>query len=294
MIEKLFLSVGAMKAGTTWLYDKLKQHPAIHFSPQKEVHFLSHYYGHTNILALPKREKRARTAMRRLRAQEKDPKRMRRMRHWYADYRAEPVDYAWFEKIMEADHAEGRYLADFSNLNCFLTPDNWSDVKSNYVKHLRVLYIMRDPVARIWSHFKYHLQFSKHPAARAPDEDFDLFREVTGKQWFWRNACYAESVSMLRKGLRPEEFRLLYFEDMISAPKQFLHDVELFLGLPRIEYVGELSKRKNPSVDKPLPEEWQQHIMRRLEPEIARLKEGGLWQDTWSCSQRKPRTRDNS
>jgi hypothetical protein len=93
MIEKLFLSVGAMKAGTTWLYDKLKQHPDIHFSPQKEVHFLSYYYGHTNILALPKREKRAQTAMKRLRTKEKDPKQLRRMRRWYADYKTEPVDY---------------------------------------------------------------------------------------------------------------------------------------------------------------------------------------------------------
>jgi hypothetical protein len=71
MIEKLFLSVGAMKAGTTWLYDKLKQHPDIHFSPQKEVHFLSHYYGHTNSLLPVKRQRRARIAMQAIRAKKK-------------------------------------------------------------------------------------------------------------------------------------------------------------------------------------------------------------------------------
>jgi len=281
MIDKLFLSVGAMKAGTTWLYDKIKQHPDIHFSPQKEVHFLSHYYGHTNILALSKREKRARLAMRRLRQKEEPPQRLRKMRRWFTDYKAEPVDYLWFEKIMLADQAAGKYLADFSNLNCFLTPDNWHDLRNHHAKQLRVLYILRDPVKRLWSHFKYHLQFSKHPAAKEPDKDFDLFREITGKDWFWRNACYADSVAMLRKGLSPEEFRLLYFEDMISSPEQFLSEVELFLGLPRIEYAGELSKRKNPSIDTPLPEPWRRHLANLLEPEIPRLKAEGLWHEGW-------------
>jgi hypothetical protein len=281
MIDKLFLSVGAMKAGTTWLYDKLKQHPDIHFSPQKEVHFLSQYYGHTNILALPKRDKRARTAMRRLRAKEKDPKQVRRMRHWYADYKAEPVDYAWFEKIMEADHAEGRYIADFSNLNCFLTPDNWNDLKGNHVKQLRVIYIMRDPIKRIWSHFKYHLQFSKHPAANAPEKDFDLFREILGKDWFWRNACYAATCNTLRSGLEQDELQVMYFEDMVQSPEQFLRDVCRFIGLDPLEHEDDLSRRKNASIVAALPAAWDDYARRKLQDELSAMQTAGIWHPKW-------------
>jgi hypothetical protein len=281
MIEKLFLSVGAMKAGTTWLYDKLKQHPDIHFSPQKEVHFLSQYYGHTNILALPKRDKRARTAMRRLRAKEKDPKQVRRMRHWYADYKAEPVDYAWFEKIMEADHAEGRYLADFSNLNCFLTPDNWSDLKGNHVRRLRVIYIMRDPIKRIWSHFKYHLQFSKHPAAKEPDKNFALLKQLSQKDWFLRNAFYGEAVSALQSGLSDEQLKIAYFEDMVAEPAAFLVEMERFLAIRPFEYSGDLHQRKNTSIRADLPEEWRDYLCTVLRPEFQRLRDAGLWHERW-------------
>jgi hypothetical protein len=280
MIDKLFLSVGAMKAGTTWLYDKLKQHPDIHFSPQKEVHFLSHYYGHTNILALPKREKRARTAMRRLRAKEKNPKQVRRMRQWYADYKAEPVDYAWFEKIMRPD-AEGRYLADFSNLNCFLTPDNWSDAKSNHVKHLRVLYILRDPIKRIWSHFKYHLQFSKHLAAKEPDKDFTLFKKLLHKEWFLRNAFYGEAVNALRSRLSDEQLKITYFEDMVAEPAAFLVDVERFLAIRPFDYPGDLHQRKNTSIRADLPDEWRDYLRNVLRPEFQRLRGAGLWHERW-------------
>ncbi len=34
-----FLGIGAQKAGTTWLHDKLSQHPAVSFPGGKEVHF---------------------------------------------------------------------------------------------------------------------------------------------------------------------------------------------------------------------------------------------------------------
>ena len=39
-MQRLFLSIGAMKAGTTWLYSLLESHPQIQFTPEKEIHFL--------------------------------------------------------------------------------------------------------------------------------------------------------------------------------------------------------------------------------------------------------------
>lgn len=40
-----FICIGAQKAGTTWLYSMLEQHPLIHFPGNKEVHFWDHHYN---------------------------------------------------------------------------------------------------------------------------------------------------------------------------------------------------------------------------------------------------------
>lgn len=40
-----FLGIGAQKAGTTWLYEKLRLHPDIAFPAGKEVHFWDQKYG---------------------------------------------------------------------------------------------------------------------------------------------------------------------------------------------------------------------------------------------------------
>ena len=284
MIEKLFLSVGAMKAGTTWLYDKLKQHRDIHFSPQKEVHFLSHYYGHTNSLLPVKRQRRARIAMQAIRAKKEDRNDLLRLRRWYANYKSQPVDYVWFERLMEADKAGAKYLADFSNLNCFLTPKDWADIRQNHVRHLRVVYIMRDPVERTWSHFKYHLRFSEHPAAKQPDQDFTLFKDTVGKDWFWRNACYAETVSALTSGLASDQLKIAYFEDMISEPEQFLREIEAFIGLPQGRYNSDLRTPRNRSIATVLPQPWRSYLNELFEHEFRRLSIAGLGHETWITS----------
>ena len=282
MIDKLFLSVGAMKSGTTWLYDKVRHHPAIHFSPQKEVHFFAFYYGHSNALAGKKRDRRAKQAMRLARGEKAATKTLQRLRRWRASYLSDPVDFNWFETIMDAPQANGRFLADFSNLNCFLTPDNWHDLRDKHAREIRVIYILRDPLPRIWSHFKYHLQFSKHPAAREPEKDFGLFRTVLAKGWFWRNACYSTTVQSLRAGLGTDNFSLFYFEDMIASPEQFLAELCRFLEIEPVVYHGDLHGRKNISTPAPIPPDWADYTRARLHEEMLSMRAAGIWHEKWS------------
>lgn len=282
MIDKLFLSVGAMKSGTTWLYDKMRHHPRIHFSPQKEVHFFAHHYGHSNALAGKKRERRAKQAMRVARTETEATEALQSQRRWRASYLSDPVDFNWFETIMAAPQANGRFLADFSNLNCFLTPQDWRDLKDNHVRQIRVIYILRDPLPRIWSHFKYHLQFSKHPAFREPEKDFDLFRAVLAKGWFWRNACYATTVKSLRAGLGDGNLSLFYFEDMITSPERFLAELFRFLEIEPVTYHGDLHSRKNTSTPASLPPQWADYTRARLHEEMLSMQAAGIWHEKWS------------
>lgn len=45
-----FLGIGAQKAGTTWLYEMLRQHPDISFPLNKEVHFWNSPYSEQSIV----------------------------------------------------------------------------------------------------------------------------------------------------------------------------------------------------------------------------------------------------
>ena len=46
----IYMNIGAAKAGTTWLYQMLRDHNEIYFSPEKELNYFSSKYGGVNKL----------------------------------------------------------------------------------------------------------------------------------------------------------------------------------------------------------------------------------------------------
>ncbi|MEM7741562.1 MAG: hypothetical protein AAF225_12270, partial [Pseudomonadota bacterium] len=139
--EKLFLSVGAMKAGTTFLFGVLGKHPDIYFSPEKELHYFAHTQGlswrlQRPLIASPLkayrgigpeavlsdefRRLRLSTVMRKRYAGVKNPKKLRTAVGWYVDrYMSNPIDQEWLNRVFE--RAKGRWCADFSNYNALLS-----------------------------------------------------------------------------------------------------------------------------------------------------------------------------
>ncbi len=164
-MRDLFLSVGAMKAGTTFIYNILRQHPAIYFTPEKELHYFANIYGLDNGLSSPicfspanhslkllKRKKHNRLQgeilsadFRRLRLSSVlkgkfsklgDADELRQVVLWYTDrYMSDPIDEAWFSRVF-AD-AGDRYLADFSNYHALLDKNAWQDIRKNTPGKLR-------------------------------------------------------------------------------------------------------------------------------------------------------------
>ena len=92
---KLFLSIGAMKAGTTWLYAVLERHPALHFTLEKEIHYFYHKYINDRHLSEPRRLASARDRyLFRFDPQNANIDRIRGNLHWVANYLNRPVEEA--------------------------------------------------------------------------------------------------------------------------------------------------------------------------------------------------------
>jgi hypothetical protein len=50
LIDDIFPSIGAMKAGTSWLAKQIEDHPEIYITPVKEVHYFAHMHSPIKIL----------------------------------------------------------------------------------------------------------------------------------------------------------------------------------------------------------------------------------------------------
>lgn len=287
MIENLFLSAGAMKAGTTWVYDKLQHNPNISFTKEKEVYFFSHMDGVANSLNVDKRLRRAKQALRQSSIKLKSgelslPEHMDNI-EWYLNYTSNTLDDKWYLDLFKEEDISNpeQHCADFSNLTCFLSEDGWKHVRK-VAKNIKVIYILRNPIERFWSHYKFHLQFVKHAEMNTPEQNIKLFERVTSKPWFIRNSMYSENIKAMKKYLSEDEFKIYYLDDISLEPEKYLKDIEKFIGVKNHNYSDlKLKARKNTSINKSIPEEWLSLINHKLSDEVLKLKGEGYWHENW-------------
>lgn len=250
---KLFLSIGAMKAGTTWLYAMLGRHPALHFTPEKEIHYFYHRYINSDQLSEKRRLQSAKDRyLFRFNPEQANIDRIRGNLHWVAQYLNRPVDDFWYANLFQR-HSRQEWNCDFSNLHAQVPADAWPQISAN-CDTLRVLYTMRDPVKRLWSHTKFHLQVTgglHHLDEWSPD-DFELFARLPH---IWVNAEYGAVLRAMKAGLSEEQRMVLFYEDLHADQRGTLKAVEDFLGINNHTYPqAELDKRFTESTKREMPD----------------------------------------
>lgn len=247
------MSVGAMKAGTTFLFNAFNNHPDIYFTPEKELHYFAHTQGLCEKLQKPLlsrlitrthkvtpgsilthefRRHRLATVMRNRFSQLRDADRLREIVKWYADwYLRDPIDAAWLDGAFS--EAGERWAADFSNYNALLSDAGWKAVRQ-HCGQLRVIYVMREPVERLWSHIKFELL----PAGQ---RDALISGDLTLVDTFLASsssahARYRDIIQSLTRNLEPHELRVVRLEDILDNPNIEMNKIADFLQIRQFDW----------------------------------------------------------
>ena len=253
LFSNLFLSVGAMKAGTTWLYAVLSRHPALHFALEKELHFFYHRYVNPNQLSEAYRLREARNRyLFKFDPEHANIDAVRTNLRWVGAYLDRPVDDYWYRNLFQLrDHQT--YACDFSNLNAQVPSDAWHKIAAS-CDRLRVMFTMRDPVKRLWSHTKFHLQVTGQ-LDQLSEWGPDQFLEFLRRPHIWVNAEYGQILRRLRAGLGQEMLHVLFYENLHADQQSALRGIEAFLEVAPFDYPQALlARRFTESAALPMPE----------------------------------------
>ncbi|MCZ4354356.1 sulfotransferase [Roseovarius aestuarii] len=249
----LFLGIGAMKAGTTWLYAMLDRHPELHFCPEKELHYFYHRYVDNAQLSEERRLSNARDRyLLRFDPETANIDRVRQNLHWVSAYLSGPVDDHWYRNLFQM-RRHHRYACDFSNLSAHLPETVWSKIQTQ-CDRLRVLFTMRDPLKRLWSHTKFHLQVTNqlHLLDQWDPEAFNAF---VRQPFIWDNAEYGRTLRALKAGLDRDNWKAVFYEDIHADQRAMLRGIEAFLDVAHFDYPDTLlARRFTESVPHPMPE----------------------------------------
>lgn len=217
----VLFGVGATKAGTSWLHDYLSGHPDCHFRAVKELH----YFDMAGPAAQARQIARLTRDVEVLSAQlaaASGPRadrlrlRVQDTRAWLAVVQARSD--ASYLGYMTAG-AEGRLVGD-------VTP-SYAMMPEPALRHMvgltatsKVVYLMRDPVARLWSHVRMM-------AARSPKGDFagtargvmaQVLAAGEGGHDLLRRGDYRAALPRLMAVVPAARLLVMYMEDLMSAP----------------------------------------------------------------------------
>lgn len=281
MFENLFLSVGAMKAGTTWLYAVLNRHPALHFTPEKELHYFYHRYVDPTILGERRRLHSAKNRyLHRFDPNNANLDRIRQNLHWVSNYLSRPVDDHWYRNLFQM-HGQQQWACDFSNLHALLPSEAWPQIEAK-CQNLKVLYTLRDPVKRLWSHTKFHVQITgkmEEMESWGPGEYYAFAKQP----FIFNNSEYGTALRRLTSGLSPENLKVICYENLHANQRDTLRQIENFLGIKNFDYPQAiLDRRPNESSKIQMPDFFPELFAKDVERIKEELqKQGYQVPDSW-------------
>lgn len=268
-IENYFVCIGAQKSGTTWLGRVLQDHPDVFVTPVKEIHYFDHIAGITQHLGNGKRRSRYRKYHQRMWTQWGSFKAHRSQWAWYRDYMSSPIDDAWYARLFQ--HRGGKRMAGE------LTPE-YAILGRAGLAHIarlapdaRVIFIMRNPVARTWSQVLHQCRSRGLDVARLSTEDIVA---MIAEPRFGELGDYASTLDDMAATFPPDRILNLFYEEMHADRPAAIAQVCAYLGVAfDPAYFGELGRRFNRSQDAVLPDPVRAHLVAMMKPQAIAVRD---------------------
>jgi len=251
-----FLCIGAQKAGTTWIFRNLLQHPEIWLPPVKEIHYLSRldrgiFSGWKSLRKEIWREK------------------------LYKSFKDDFVNFsytklAWKAKYYFGLRTDKWYASIFelggNKVSGDITPA-YSTMCKRAVEHTysimpqaKIIFILRNPIDRAWSHARMSFD-KKWDLYEKSGGNFDNIDNKSLIQHFKQKGLilrgdYIRTIKIWESIYPSEQLFYAFNEDITRRPQELLLDIYRFIGVTATElYIPEQIKNiVTPGSEHKIPE----------------------------------------
>jgi len=202
------LCVGAQKGGTTWLYQQLASHSDFWMPPIKEVRYFDNL---SRTKASPPRPRDQRDV---------------RFVESLKSLSARPfIDLEGYARLFEAKGTllSGDISPTYSTLN-----DEIIQRVISYLPNLKVIFLARDPVERVWSQLSMGVRLGMITPFDVTDTD-EVIRNLLNSGVLLLSHP-SRIVARWKRYVHPDLFRTYFFDDLERDPAQLRRSILDFLG----------------------------------------------------------------
>jgi len=208
---RLLLGIGAQKAGTSWVYRYLSGHPACRPGPMKELHYFDTVAGVGRVgRVLHDRKERALARKGGGAVQLGAVQRLKEI----CD--APDANHQSYIDLMTAGLQPGQVALDITPSYAVLDAGSFQQMAA--LGDTRFLFLLREPVARLWSAVRMKMAKKVQDPADfegACQERLNLMLEANRDKEFAR-ADYAGTLARLEQTVPAERYLVMFCEDLFT------------------------------------------------------------------------------
>ena len=251
-----FFYIGAPRAGSTWLYENLRRHPAVWVPPCKNI---SYFHPRFQVFRYQRFQKFGREML-----VNADPA----IRSWYRRFFLRPlVNDRWYRSLFPPEGVTGEIAEGYCSL------------ERAEVAHLhgtapsaRIIFVLRDPIDRVLSQAKWGLALRRSRSVHAvSDAEFVAYIDRPGSQL---RSSYTRTLDLWGEFFGEDRFLVLFYEDLMDDPAVFFSRICRFLGVDVPARCDDtIATKVQETADRALPAPVLRHAALAYRDEIDRMAE---------------------
>ncbi|MCI0607232.1 sulfotransferase [bacterium] len=233
-----FLGIGVQRAGTTWLWRKLRQHPAIWMPPIKELHYfsrattypspshLSEKYLRDRLFGKEIYHKHFRTLMWGHIGRSIKRHSVRRLR-WMSRYYFGTYDDNWYRSLFK--EGEGLVKGEITPSYSILQAEDVAHIKMLFPS-LKIILLLRNPIDRAWSQIRFDWTRERFRDI----DDLDQIKAFIDSPKQSLRGDYVRMIDVWSSVFSEAQLFIGFYDELVGNPQKLLSDVFDFLGVQPI------------------------------------------------------------
>jgi len=269
-LKRLVICIGAQKAATSFVFDQLIDDPRVVTTPRKEVNFWNTRAGQVDPIWLKRSKSQYRRAQKMLpinflRQGLRSVSKLREAKQMVDIRTGERKDKALqaYHQILLPTTPHQFSAFEATPAYALLPVDTFRQMAA-FHPNLQILYILRDPIKRLWSDVAYSL---RHDVAKGLATESDIstafqseIEEKNGEKYLHSN--FPDTLARLSEAGLEKQVHVIFMETMTEQGE--LKMLEQALGFkPDLNFKREVNKNSH----KPkLPHDLQQKAIEAMSP----------------------------
>jgi hypothetical protein len=228
-----FLCIGAPKAGTHWLYDQLAWHPDAWMPPFKELHVFDRplMAARRGITTYARRiHNQGLEKLNAERAADLSPPLSERDVQFFECYgeKKKALDFEWYGKLFSA---KGSLVSgELTPAYCALPRGMVQQIARKF-PGLKIVFLIRDPVARAWSHLQMHKRLLDRRGPGLSLDDLATVRAYLQDPSVQLKSRPTVAMPRWREVFPEKQFHYEFFDNIVECPVEARRSILGFLGL---------------------------------------------------------------